>query len=280
MTVACASLRAEPRHGAEMETQATLGTPVLLDSIQSGEWQIVTMPDGYRAWMHTSAFVPESEADMAAWRQSRRVIVTHPYGGVVEADTVTHTAVSDITLGAVMQGCVAPGARYSAVVLPDGRKGYLPSGILTDFRQWSKLPASVSKILESAQAMTGVTYLWGGTTPKALDCSGFTQTCFKSAGLLLPRNASSQARTGTAVNPHRQAQWQPGDLLLFGADPDTTRITHVGIYLGNGAYIHCSGMVMTSHTDPEHELYLPRRVLKVRRVDFSDARLENHHWYF
>lgn len=263
-----------------METQATLGTPVLLDSIQSGEWQIVTMPDGYRAWMHTSAFVPESEADMAAWRQSQRVIVTHPYGGVVEADTVTHTAVSDITLGAVMQGCVAPGARYSAVVLPDGRKGYLPSEILTDFRQWSKAPASVSKILESAQAMTGVTYLWGGTTPKALDCSGFTQTCFKSAGLLLPRNASSQARTGTAVNPCSQAQWQPGDLLLFGADPDTTRITHVGIYLGNGAYIHCSGMVMTSHTDPEHELYLPRRVLKVRRVDFSDARLENHHWYF
>lgn len=280
VTVACASLRSEPRHGAELETQATMGTPVVLDSIVSGEWRMATMPDGYRAWIHTSAFVTESEADMAAWRKSGRVIVTHPYGGVVEADSVSHCAVSDVTLGAILEGRVEPGSRYATVTLPDGRSGYLPAWMTEDFGSWSRKTPEIAKVIECAKSMNGVTYLWGGTTPKAVDCSGFTQTCYKSAGALLPRNASAQAKVGKAIDPERQELWQPGDLLLFGADPDTTRITHVGIYLGDGAYIHCSGMVMTSHTYPEHKLYLPRRVLKVRRVNLNESLIGKHEWYF
>ena len=289
VTVGCASLRGEPRHGAELETQATMGTPVLLDTLTCGEWRMVTMPDGYRAWMHTSAFVAMSDEEIREWRKSPRVIVTAPYGCTVTSDTIVpaaECAVTDATLGAIFRGTIVPrdfsecSTCSTAVELPDGRTGFLPTECVADFAQWSRRQMSVDTILTTARSLNGVTYLWGGTTPKALDCSGFTQVCFRNAGTLLPRNASAQAKIGDNVAVDKPEQWQAGDLLFFGADPDTTRITHVGIYLGNGRYIHCSGMVLTSSINPADPLFLARRVLAVRRINRGFSRIATHDWYF
>ena len=280
VTVACASLRAEPRHGAELETQAILGTPVLLDSLVSGEWRMITLPDGYHAWMHVSAFSPRTSEQMEQWRRSDRLILTARYGSHILADTLSLIPVSDITFGAIVQGTVAPGSRYTRVSLPDGRSGFILSSMLEPFSQWAARRPSFDNILFSAEALTGVSYLWGGTTAKALDCSGFTQESFRHAGILLPRNASAQARIGEEIPAGDPEKWLPGDLLFFGPDPDTTRITHVAIYLGSGRYIHCSGMVMTSSIRPEDPLYLSRKVIAVRRVPLDYNRISRHPWYF
>lgn len=283
VNVACASLRAEPRHGAELETQATLGTPVLLDTICSGEWRIATLPDGYRAWMHTSAYRTLTDDESESWRKGKRVIVTHPYGETVCSDTLSsplESAVTDATLGAIFCGTITPGSRFCEVKLPDGRTGYLPTASVDDFASWSERPMNVDGIIRTARSMNGVTYLWGGTMPKALDCSGFTQVCYRNSGTLLPRNASSQANICEPVSSDTPADWATGDLLFFGPGPDTTRITHVGIYIGSGRYIHCSGMVMTSSINQADSLYLPRRVLAVRRINRNYNRLSNHPWYF
>lgn len=169
----------------------------------------------------------------------------------------------------------------AGVVKEEEAENHPQSNVITRCHaQWSRRQMSVDTILTTARSLNGVTYLWGGTTPKALDCSGFTQVCFRNTGTLLPRNASAQAKIGENVAVDKPEQWEAGDLLFFGPDPDTTRITHVGIYLGNGRYIHCSGMVMTSSINPTDPLFLARRVLAVRRINRGFSRIATHGWYF
>ncbi|MEB3357961.1 MAG: C40 family peptidase [Synechococcales bacterium] len=81
-------------------------------------------------------------------------------------------------------------------------------------------------------------YLWGGTIGPNFDCSGLMQAAFRSVGVWIPRDAYQQA---AFVQPVAMASLQPGDLIFFGT-PE--RITHVGLSLGDGRYIHSSGKAM------------------------------------
>ena len=92
----------------------------------------------------------------------------------------------------------------------------------------------ISQLLGKAQSLKGTPYVWGGTDPtKGLDCSGFTQYVFKQFGISMPRVSKDQARAGKPVSVNAM---QPGDLLAFGLGKKG--VHHVGIYLGNGKYIH------------------------------------------
>ncbi len=283
VTVACASLRSGSKHSAELETQAIMGTPVLLFDKECDGWRYVKMPDGYESWMHTSAFVAVDSAAMARWRGAPRVVVTDPYPVVAVTDTLVplpYSALTDLTVGAVVEGEIQSGNNYVRIVLPDGRKGFVRANSVADFRRWCSCPMDLETVLAVAASMNGVTYLWGGTTPKAVDCSGFTQICYRAAGRLLPRNASQQAMVGIAVAVDDMSCWNPGDLLFFGEGDDTEKVTHVGIYTGDSCFVHASGRVFKSSVSPEHPLYLPRKVIGVRRVADSAALLRGHPWYF
>lgn len=90
--------------------------------------------------------------------------------------------------------------------------------------------ASSEAIVAYASNFLGVPYVWGGNTPAGFDCSGFTKYVFAHFGISLDRTASEQALQGTPVSA---GNLQPGDLVFFG-DP----VYHVGIYVGNGCFIH------------------------------------------
>jgi hypothetical protein len=85
-----------------------------------------------------------------------------------------------------------------------------------------------------AQKYLGTPYVWGGTSPKGFDCSGFVQYAYKQVGVNLPRLSWDQAKTGTAVPNLGQAQ--AGDLLFFNTG-EGQQPGHVGIYIGNGKMI-------------------------------------------
>ena len=94
---------------------------------------------------------------------------------------------------------------------------------------------SASKVVSIASSLKGIPYVFGGTTTKGFDCSGFTQYVFQKAGKSLSRSTLTQyAQTKAVSSP------QPGDLVFF-ANTYRPGISHVGIYIGNNQFIHAGG---------------------------------------
>jgi cell wall-associated NlpC family hydrolase len=92
--------------------------------------------------------------------------------------------------------------------------------------------AQTAKFLAAAESRIGMPYVWGGDGPTTFDCSGLVQWSMRQAGILMPRVAADQARTGPLL---RRSDLRPGDLLFYHTDPTAPRyISHVAIYLGNG----------------------------------------------
>jgi cell wall-associated NlpC family hydrolase len=105
------------------------------------------------------------------------------------------------------------------------------SYLQAEYRDYTSL--YIEKI---AKSMLGKKYKWGGDGPYRYDCSGFTKEVFEENGIELPRQAKEQAKVGIKVYQH---QLKKGDLVFFTSKNHTT-INHVGIYLGNGKFIHAS----------------------------------------
>lgn len=94
------------------------------------------------------------------------------------------------------------------------------------------------KLLEDAKYFKGGKYVWGGTKPEGFDCSGYVQYLYKKHNISLPRTAWAQSQKGDPVD---MAHLQKGDLLFFLTDKKRgIPVTHVGIYLGDGNFIHAA----------------------------------------
>ncbi len=91
-------------------------------------------------------------------------------------------------------------------------------------------------IEQVAKAQLGKKYVWGGNGPLNYDCSGFTKEVFEQNGIDIPRNSWKQAKVGRKVS---QRNLRKGDLIFFNSKHQK-RVNHVGIYLGNGRFIHAS----------------------------------------
>lgn len=102
----------------------------------------------------------------------------------------------------------------------------------------ASLKSGDSTVVAVALKYLGVPYKWGGSTPDGFDCSGFTQFVYHEVGVELPRNSQSQYRYGQHIAADRTDLLQPGDLVFFGTDGDADAVHHVGIYVGDGNYIH------------------------------------------
>lgn len=94
------------------------------------------------------------------------------------------------------------------------------------------------KLLEDAKYFKGGRYVWGGTSPDGFDCSGYVQYLYKKHDINLPRTAWAQSKKGEEVGMN---DLQKGDLLFFLTDKKRgIPVTHVGIYMGDGNFIHAA----------------------------------------
>jgi cell wall-associated NlpC family hydrolase len=87
----------------------------------------------------------------------------------------------------------------------------------------------------------GVPYVWGGEDPSGFDCSGLTSYVYREIGISIPRTSREQYRVGAFIAASELDKLQPGDLVFFGYGGDPDRVHHVGMYVGDGDFIHAPG---------------------------------------
>ena len=168
---------------------------------------------------------------------------------------------------------VAAAARKRALA---AEAALVPSEEGTDIAMWSPEAAKKSplrrlaegiaartsviaaSLTRSAMRFLGVPYTFGGTTTRGFDCSGYVQHVFALLGIRIPRTADAQYEVGKRV-----ARVAPGDLVFF--QTYTAGASHVGIYLGNGNFVHSS----SSHgveVSALHDSYWASRYLGAKRI--------------
>ncbi|MFB4163269.1 NlpC/P60 family protein [Alteribacillus sp. JSM 102045] len=121
--------------------------------------------------------------------------------------------------------------------------------------------SKADKIEEEGRKLLGTPYSYGGTTPSGFDCSGFTSYVFDKVGEDLPRTASQQYNVGKSV---KKSDLQKGDLVFFSANGSS--ITHNGIYIGNGDFIHSSSSKGISISKVDDPYYWGSRYKGAKRV--------------
>lgn len=285
-----ANLRTEARHGAEMATQALMGTPLRVFKKQ-GDWYLVQTPDGYIAWVDSGGLALCSEARMTQWRRARRVIFTGDYHLLYAPDGPPDAPLTDLVTGAILE-VAGQDLQNVYVLLPDGRRGSLPIQWAMGLNEWLH-NASIQhqSIRATAARFSGRPYLWGGSSAKGLDCSGFTKLVYFLHGYIIPRDASQQVHAGIEVPVDQTlSNLLPGDFLFFGSyRPDgSPKITHVGIYLGEGLFIHSgadNGCVSTQSLRPTDPGFAPHRLntlLRARRLSPGTTQvtpIQSSGWY-
>lgn len=249
ITLSVANLRAAPSHASEMSTQALLGTPVKVLETTEG-WYHIQTPDRYIAWVDHRALKPLSEEEFTNWRKSRRVVFMPVFGTCYVKPAKDGPGMSDLVAGDILQIQAEDGS-FRKVNFPDGREGFVPADQLMDFSSWiNQSDPSAAELEATARQFLGFPYLWGGTSTKGMDCSGFIKTAWFLHGIILQRDASQQVLYG--FNPGkdiRQVSFQPGDLLFFGSraqNGNPEKVVHVAMVITDHEYIHASGYVRIS----------------------------------
>ena len=271
-TLSVGNVRKHPDNKSEMLTQVLSGTVIILLKDGGYFWQI-KMPDGYIGWINKLSFIQADSGVVREWSNASRVIVTGHYGMLYRQTEKNSEPVCDVVAGCVLKK-IGTKENWIEAGLADGRKGFLQNDIAEDIESWRQSRRLTGDNIEkTARTFLGIPYLWGGTSVKGFDCSGFVKTVFLLNGKILLRDADQQAAMGRPVDPGKNFEnLKKGDLIFFGKKTTSKKrehIKHVGIYLADGTFIHSSGCVRLSSFDPSSSLYeeaLLKQFVRARRI--------------
>lgn len=275
-----ANHRQEPGHSAEMVTQSLLGTPLQILKKQRG-YYLVRTPDRYISWLSAEELTAVTAAEMEAWKQAKRAVYLPEYGHSFSEPSEKSRRVSDLVSGNLLE-IIGKNKKFAKVKYPDDRIAWILEKDLMPIDKWLSRPLpDAGDVLETAYKFLGVPYLWGGTSAKGMDCSGFTKTCYFLNGIQLSRDASQQALYGEKIDIFENdslsiekclANLKPGDLLFFAsgrAKNLNARVTHTAIYIGDGEFIQAAGLIRVNSMKKEAHNYADfqsRTIVGARRI--------------
>ncbi len=124
-----------------------------------------------------------------------------------------------------------------------------------------KLDKTKKNIVDFAKEYLNIPYVWGGTTTKGFDCSGFTKYIMENYGVNISRVSKDQAKNGQPVSKDKL---RTGDLVFF--DTKGEGISHVGMYIGDGKFVHASSAAKKVVISPIDEGYYNKTYVTARRV--------------
>jgi cell wall-associated NlpC family hydrolase len=276
INISVGNVRTEARESAEMSTQVMLGTPVrLLEKAQTKNWYRIEMPDHYQGWIEGSTIIRMDSAEYKAYRKSgTELIVQAPASKVYLFPSNKSEVISELIQHNRLMATQKK-IGFWEIRMADGTTGYVSMKDVENFDAWKRANPgpTENRMMQSAHQLLGIPYLWGGTSIKGMDCSGFTKLVFQSNGWIIPRDASQQAREGELVDSLRK--WEnlkPGDLVFFGEKrPDgTNKVVHVGIWEGRNAYLHAADRTRRASMDPQSkdfDAYNLNRYLFTKRIN-------------
>ena len=270
--ISVANLRDEPKHSAQLVTQATLGMPLKVYKKQDG-WYYVQTPEGYLAWVDYGGIENMTKEEFLAWKSEDKLIFTEPTGNSYSQANTNSQTVSDLVAGNVLE-LTGEQNNFYRVKYPNGKEGFVAKAYAQPYKEWlSSLEQNKEGLVATAHKLMGLPYLWGGTSPKGVDCSGYTKTIYFLNGMVIPRDASQQIHTGDVVDSDKNFEnLEKGDLLFFGkpaTDSTSERVVHVGMWIGDNKFIHSMGEVHVSNFDTEAEdfdEYNYNRYLRSKRI--------------
>tara|TARA_R110002051_G_scaffold171982_3_gene242419 strand:- start:6343 stop:7482 length:1140 start_codon:yes stop_codon:yes gene_type:complete len=271
INISVANLRSNPKHSAELATQAILGTAVNVLK-NEGDWYLIQTPDDYLAWVDAGGIQLMNEDELLEWTVAKKIMFTKTYGHAY--NTIDEEGiVSDLVAGNLIK-LLNEEEGYYKVEFPDGRKAFVLKEESNDYNIWlSNLDFDADSLIATSKTLMGVPYLWGGTSTKGVDCSGFTKTIYYLNGMVIPRDASQQVHAGKSIDSIADfSKLGKGDLLFFGrkaTDSTAEKVVHVGMWIGDNQFIHSSNMVRISSVDkesPNYDGFNVGRYLRAKRI--------------
>lgn len=249
------NLHAEPNAASEQVSQAILGQPAWIEAGQN-DWVYIRTWDGYRAWALARWIVPRISC--SAYASGHKVAVVKSLFSDIHTEPAPPSEIITKVVVTTELEVVGTGDEWITITMPDGRVGYIRH---SDVRLLDRvasniiIPPTGDKLVETANRFMGVPYLWGGTTPFGLDCSGFMQIVYHIHHVTLLRDAHMQANDAR-TSALGAKPLKPGDLVFFMGGSDRQKITHVGMAIGDGEFIHSAGGIGVTISRLDEPRYL------------------------
>ncbi len=228
---------------SDVVSQALLGDNVKVlkqeRSAKGEDWCRIETPDTYQGWVIASALRFLKPGDKPYASAGKVFVVSALMANTYrEPDVTAHKPVKVAPISTVLEIVGEKGERWLEVALPCGSRAWIQKGD-GDVREapWSWPLRPVADMVALSKRFIGINYLWGGTSPLGLDCSGFAQLIYKMNGIPILRDADIQMTKSGLVEVPKGSE-KAGDLIFFGGAID--RISHVGMMIDAENFINAT----------------------------------------
>lgn len=156
-----ANLRSNPRHSAEIATQALLGTPIRILK-KEGDWYLIQTPKKYLAWVDAPALAEINSAELSNYKKSKKVIFNKQYGFSYSEPNDNSLPVSDLVIGCILP-VVSSNSNFYKVQYPDKRQAWVKKDEVIDAEEVFNKKLDGNELVTTAEKFMGIPYLWGGS---------------------------------------------------------------------------------------------------------------------